>query len=76
MEQPALNDSSTGRQQLAVLLVWACLLVLPIGRLVEVPVMLMAIAGLYLLVNHKLIRATEKGQAVTTWSKGKKPLTS
>ena len=52
MEQPALNDSSTGRQQLAVLLVWACLLVLPIGRLVEVPVMLMAIAGLYLLVKH------------------------
>ncbi|TFG87925.1 MAG: hypothetical protein E4H18_03130 [Hyphomicrobiales bacterium] len=40
------------RQQLAVLLVWACLVALPIGRAVEVPVMLMALAGLYLLVKH------------------------
>jgi len=35
-----------------VLLIWACLLVLPIGRVVEVPVMLMAIAGLYLFFKH------------------------
>lgn len=40
------------RQQLAVLLVWTCLLVLPVGRVVEVPVMLMAIAGVYLLFKH------------------------
>jgi O-antigen ligase len=52
MERPALNVSLINRQQLAVLLIWACLLVLPIGRVVEVPVMLMAIAGLYLLVKH------------------------
>ena len=35
-----------------MLLIWSCLLVLPIGRVVEVPVMLMAIAGVYLLVKH------------------------
>jgi O-antigen ligase len=52
MERPALHDALTRRQQLAVLPVWACLLVLPIGRVVEVPVMLMAIAGLYLFVKH------------------------
>lgn len=36
------------RAHLPVGLVWLCLLVLPIGRAVEVPVMLMAIAGVYL----------------------------
>ena len=35
-----------------MLLIWSCLLVLPIGRAVEVPVMLMAIAGLYLAWKH------------------------
>jgi O-antigen ligase len=40
------------RQLLGVLLVWSCLLVLPIGRVVEVPVMLMAIGGVYLLIKH------------------------
>ena len=35
-----------------VVLVWLCLVVLPIGRVVEVPVMLMAIAGIYLCVRH------------------------
>jgi O-antigen ligase len=52
MDRPVVNHSWTDRQQLGVLLVWACLLVLPIGRVVEVPVMLMAIAGLYLLFKH------------------------
>lgn len=52
MDRPALNDSWTDRQQLPVLLIWACLVVLPVGRVVEVPVMLMTIAGLYLLVKH------------------------
>ena len=36
---------------LGLLLVWVCLLVLPVGRLVELPVMLMALGGLYLLVR-------------------------
>lgn len=43
------------RQHLAplpILLIWSCLLVLPIGRVVEVAVMLMAIAGLYLACKH------------------------
>lgn len=40
------------RDQWPVLLVWSCLVVLPIGRLVEVPVMVMAIAGVYLLFKH------------------------
>jgi O-antigen ligase len=52
MERPAQNDALTSRQLLALLPVWVCLLVLPIGRVVEVPVMLMAIAGVYLLVKH------------------------
>ncbi len=52
MEYPTRNISWINRQRLAVLLIWACLLVLPIGRVVEVPVMLMAIAGLYLLFKH------------------------
>lgn len=37
---------------MSILLVWSCLLVLPVGRLVEAPVMLMALAGLYLLVRR------------------------
>ena len=52
MEYPTLNISWINRQRLPVLLIWACLLVLPIGRIVEVPVMLMAIAGVYLLFKH------------------------
>ena len=52
MEYPTLYTSWVNRQQPAVLLIWACLLVLPIGRTVEAPVMLMAIAGLYLLFKH------------------------
>jgi O-antigen ligase len=52
MKAPAETVLWKDRQQLAVLLVWSCLLVLPIGRLVEVPVMMMAVAGLYLLFKH------------------------
>ena len=52
MEHPTLSIPRIDWQRLAVLLIWACLLVLPIGRVVEVPVMLMAIAGLYLLIRH------------------------
>ena len=44
--------SSFTRDQWPLLLIWSCLVVLPIGRVVEVPVMVMAIAGLYLLVKH------------------------
>jgi O-antigen ligase len=40
------------REHAPVVLVWSCLLVLPIGRVVEVPVMLMAIAGVYLCIRH------------------------
>ena len=40
------------REHSPVVLVWLCLLVLPIGRVVEVPVMLMAIAGIYLCIRH------------------------
>lgn len=52
MDRGVVNFPWTDRQQLAALLVWACLLVLPIGRVVEVPVMLMAIGGVYLLIKH------------------------
>ena len=34
------------------LLVWSCLLVLPFGRVVEVPVLVMAVAGLVLLIKR------------------------
>ena len=40
------------RETLAVLLVWSCLLVQPIGRLVELPVVVMALGGVYLLVRR------------------------
>ena len=40
------------RDQWPLLLIWSCLVVLPIGRVVEVSVMLMAIAGVYLLFKH------------------------
>ncbi len=52
MDRPAWTVAWTERSQLAMLLVWSCLLVLPVGRLVEVPVMLMAIGGVYLLIKH------------------------
>jgi O-antigen ligase len=38
--------------QWPLLLIWSCLVVLPIGRVVEIPVMVMALGGLYLLVKH------------------------
>jgi O-antigen ligase len=40
------------RDQWPLLLIWSSLVVLPIGRAVEVSVMLMAIAGIYLLSKH------------------------
>jgi len=40
------------RDQWPLLLIWSSLVVLPIGRVVEVSVMLMAIAGIYLLFKH------------------------
>jgi len=40
------------RDQWPILLVWSSLVVLPIGRVVEVSVMLMAIAGVYLVFKH------------------------
>ncbi len=52
MDRPALNFSWPDRQQLPLLLIWSSLVVLPIGRVVEVSVMLMAIAGIYLLFKH------------------------
>ena len=52
MKQPALAMSWFTRDQWPLLLVWSCLVVLPIGRVVEVPVMVMAIAGVYLLFKH------------------------
>lgn len=52
MDRPAVNFSWRDRHQLTLVLVWACLVVLPIGRVVEVPVMLMAIGGVYLLFKH------------------------
>ena len=52
MEYPIRNIPWINRQWLPVLLIWACLLVLPIGRVVEVPVMLMAISGVYLSFKH------------------------
>jgi len=36
-----------------VLLIWACLVLLPFGRLVEVPVLCMAVAGIVLLLRHR-----------------------
>ncbi len=52
MKRLALAMSWFTRDQWPLLLIWSCLVVLPIGRVVEVPVMLMAIAGLYLLFKH------------------------
>ena len=52
MKQPALAMSWFTRDQWPLLLIWSCLVVLPIGRIVEVPVMVMAIAGVYLLFKH------------------------
>lgn len=52
MKRPALAMSWLSRDQWPLLLVWSCLVVLPIGRMVEVPVMVMAIAGVYLLFKH------------------------
>ena len=52
MQRLELATSWFTRDQWPLLLIWSCLVVLPIGRVVEVPVMLMAIAGLYLLVKH------------------------
>ncbi len=52
MKRPALAMSWFTRDQWPLLLIWSCLVVLPIGRVVEVPVMVMAIAGVYLLITH------------------------
>ena len=52
MQPSNLAMSWFTRDQWPLLLIWSCLVVLPIGRLVEVSVMLMAIAGVYLLFKH------------------------
>jgi O-antigen ligase len=52
MNSPAAIFSWLDRQQLPLVLVWACLLVLPIGRVVEVLVILMSVAGIVLLFKH------------------------
>ncbi len=52
MKIPAAMSSWLEREQLPVVLVWSCLAVLPIGRVVELPVLIMAIAGIYLLFKH------------------------
>ena len=52
MKRLVLAKSWFTRDQWPLLLIWSCLVVLPIGRVVEVPVMVMAIAGLYLLFKH------------------------
>jgi O-antigen ligase len=41
------------RKHAPVLLVWSCLVLLPFGRLVEIPVLLMTAAGLVLLVRER-----------------------
>ena len=52
MNNPAAISSWLKRERLPVVLVWSCLAVLPIGRVVELPVLIMAVAGLYLLFKH------------------------
>ena len=52
MKRSALAMPWFTRDQWPLLLIWSCLVVLPIGRVVEVPVMVMAIAGVYLLFKH------------------------
>lgn len=58
MKRPSSTLLWREPSQVQILLVFSCLLVLPVGRVVEVPVMLMAIGGVYLLIRHwKRIRA-------------------
>jgi len=40
------------REQLPVILVWSCMLLLPFGRLVELPVLIMAVLAIRLIVRH------------------------
>jgi len=51
VEKASGIDSETLRDWLTAGAVWSCLLVLPIGRLVEVPVLGMAAAGLVVLLR-------------------------
>ena len=41
-----------------VLLIWSCLVLLPFGRLVEVPVLCMAAAGIVIAVRHRAALAS------------------
>ena len=52
MQRANLARSWVTRDQWPLLLIWSSLVVLPIGRVVEVSVMLMAIAGIFLLFRH------------------------
>lgn len=52
IDTPTSTLAGKLREHVPVVLIWLCLLVLPIGRVVEVPVMLMAIAGAYLCVRY------------------------
>ena len=49
-----------------VLLVWSCLVVLPVGRLVEAPTLIMAISGAILLWRHGRQLAWEGGGRLFT----------
>ena len=66
MSEQVLNGRTSAwrvrlREHLPVGLVWLCLLLLPIGRAVEVPVMLMAIGGLYLCIRRWRWLAADPG---------------
>jgi len=40
------------REQFPVILIWSCMLLLPFGRLVELPVLIMAVLAILLIVRH------------------------
>ena len=51
----SVHNKLLADQWTPVILVWSCLLLLPFGRLVEVPVVIMAICGIYLLTKRRFV---------------------
>ena len=51
--RPDASFGASGERWLPLLLPWSCLVLLPVGRAVEAPVLAMALGGLVLCVRHR-----------------------
>lgn len=63
----AVNREANVLRWLPVGMIWSCLVLLPFGRLVEVPVLLMAAAGIVLIVRQRTMLLAKPSVRTFCW---------